>query len=268
MSYVRFVPGFLRHPKLARCSAKAVVLWVAGVDYCVISASDGFLPGAVVASLCPQVKPKAAPRFVSELVAAGLLDRCVGGYRIHDYLKYNPSKAQVEAEQQAARVRYRRWKEANILNAVATPSTTTPTGLSGLSGQSKNPPTAPQGASGRDDVLSTPNGDEPELEAAEALGGAAAEQPEVPDELRDALTLLEFLNLRTGRTYAATLATLHLIDARLREGWSVQDCKTMVMRKVNDWRGDARMATYLRPATLFNRVKLEGYMGELGFTRS
>lgn len=139
-------------------------------------------------------------------------------------------------------------------------------------GDQKEPPVAPQGASrpferNGDEVLQH-HDEESAEEAAAALRGAAAEHLDVvPDELRDANTLLEFLNAKTGRTYGG-LANLQLIDARLREGWSVQQCRTMTMRKVRDWRDDARMATFLRPATLFNRAKLESYMAELGYVRS
>lgn len=74
--------------------------------------------------------------------------------------------------------------------------------------------------------------------------------------------LLEFLNAKTGRNYRPVFANLEPIVARLKEGFTVQDVKTVIARKCRDWMHDDKMALYLRPATLFNRTKFAQYNGE------
>ena len=77
-----------------------------------------------------------------------------------------------------------------------------------------------------------------------------------------AVRLLEFLNEKAGRRHRTVPATLEPIMARLREGATEQECRSVIARKVRDWNGDPRMVKYLRPETLFNRTKFESYLGE------
>lgn len=76
------------------------------------------------------------------------------------------------------------------------------------------------------------------------------------------MEVLAFLNLKTGRDYQPVDANLSLIEARIKEGATVQDCKTVVARKFRDWSADDKMRPYLRPATLFNATKFAQYRGE------
>lgn len=77
------------------------------------------------------------------------------------------------------------------------------------------------------------------------------------------VSVLEYLNSKTGRAYRATVVNLGFIKARLNEGASVDDCKAVVDRQLEIWRG-TDMEQYLRPATLFNREKFNQYVGEIG----
>ena len=80
----------------------------------------------------------------------------------------------------------------------------------------------------------------------------------------EALEVLKFLNEKTSRNYRDTDTNLKLIEARLRSGASVQDCKSVIGRKVLQWKNDEKMWPYLRPETLFRASKFESYLGELG----
>ena len=51
-----------------------------------------------------------------------------------------------------------------------------------------------------------------------------------------------------------------LIGARLKEGYTVEDCKAVIDAQVALWLGDARMAIYLRPQTLFRPTNIETYL--------
>lgn len=79
----------------------------------------------------------------------------------------------------------------------------------------------------------------------------------------DAKEVISFLNLKTGRNYRPVLVNLDIIASRLKEGATLQDCKSVIAKKTREWRGDEKMEPYLRPATLFNRTKFAQYVGEL-----
>lgn len=76
-------------------------------------------------------------------------------------------------------------------------------------------------------------------------------------------TILSFLNEKTGKRFREVDANLAFIEARLRSGVEVQDCRTLIARKVRDWGADEKMTRYLRPETLFNKTKFETYLAEV-----
>lgn len=81
-----------------------------------------------------------------------------------------------------------------------------------------------------------------------------------------AIQILQFLNEKTGRAYRLVDTNLKLIEARLKSGATLRDCFQVIAKKTREWKNDAKMAEYLRPATLFNATKFEQYVGELVLT--
>lgn len=79
--------------------------------------------------------------------------------------------------------------------------------------------------------------------------------------LSQATEILNFLNKKTNRCFRHEDINLKLIVARLKSGVSVDDCRAVIARKFRDWKG-TDMQKYLRPATLFNAMKFEQYLGE------
>lgn len=72
--------------------------------------------------------------------------------------------------------------------------------------------------------------------------------------------VVQALNDETGAHYRPTSkATMRHILARLREGFTVEDCKEVIRKKADEWGGDPKMSKYLRPETLFGS-KFEGYL--------
>ena len=89
-------------------------------------------------------------------------------------------------------------------------------------------------------------------------------KPSPPSQIKSQAThVLDFLNQKTGRAYRPVDTNLKLIMARFKSGSSVMDCRQVIAKKTREWKGDAKMAEYLRPATLFNATKFEQYVGEL-----
>lgn len=74
--------------------------------------------------------------------------------------------------------------------------------------------------------------------------------------------MIEYLNEVCGTDYKPTSKkTIDLINARMKEGFTVEDFKTVIYKKAKQWIGDPKMCKYLRPETLFSN-KFEGYLNE------
>ena len=72
--------------------------------------------------------------------------------------------------------------------------------------------------------------------------------------------IVEYLNLKTNSYYRATSEkTKKVINARLNEGFTLDDFKKVIDIKSNQWLGDSKMEQYLRPETLFG-TKFESYL--------
>lgn len=79
--------------------------------------------------------------------------------------------------------------------------------------------------------------------------------------------ILSHLNSKTGKNFATTgpraAASADLIKARLKQGFTEQECIAVIDAKVREWTG-TDWAKFLRPSTLFNKTKFEGYVGDIG----
>lgn len=110
MSWGRNDDNMLEHLKWkmleddARTWADALALWSAARDYANRASTDGYIPDVCLRSLTPMDK-KRAKAVADALVSAkppgyahGLWERVEGGYQIHDFLKYNESRASKAAK--------------------------------------------------------------------------------------------------------------------------------------------------------------------------
>lgn len=74
------------------------------------------------------------------------------------------------------------------------------------------------------------------------------------------ISIVDYLNQKAGTKYkASSKKTQTCIHARLEEGFTFDDFKTVIDKKCADWLNDAKMAQYLRPETLFG-TKFEAYL--------
>lgn len=79
---------------------------------------------------------------------------------------------------------------------------------------------------------------------------------------RAVLDTVDHLNIVTGKNFKSeTKATVSYITARLKDGYSVDDLKSVIDTKSAEWLNTS-MEKYLRPSTLFNSEKFEGYLNE------
>jgi uncharacterized phage protein (TIGR02220 family) len=73
--------------------------------------------------------------------------------------------------------------------------------------------------------------------------------------------IVGYLNEKAGTRYRpSTDVTVKSIKARLNEGFTVEDFKVVIDKKVEQWKG-TQMEEYLRPQTLFG-TKFESYLNQ------
>lgn len=114
MAWARLDDGFPEHPKVLAVGPFGLTVFVRALCYSARNLTDGFIPNAATASFTVDFartsRAAHAVDWPARLVAAGLWDMAPGGYLIHDYLAYNPSKEKVLAERKAAAERVKRWR--------------------------------------------------------------------------------------------------------------------------------------------------------------
>ena len=111
MTWVKLDDQFPDHPKLAELgelTPAAGWLHVCALCYSARYLTDGRIPGGQV----PRLMASDTKPLVEVLLEVGLWERDGTGYQIHDYLDYNPSRAQVLAEREAKKAGGRRGGKA------------------------------------------------------------------------------------------------------------------------------------------------------------
>jgi hypothetical protein len=109
--WVRLDEEFARHPKVLAAGPLGMAMQVAALCYCNTYLTDGFVPRSVVPGLLhlddldAEMLPGIGPDVGWKHVLKRVLDACLweevpGGYRIHDFHEYQPSKEQVLAERE------------------------------------------------------------------------------------------------------------------------------------------------------------------------
>ncbi len=99
--------------------------------------SDGFVPANFVRQLLSGETPKRAQLLIDDMLRQSLLDRSDGGYLVHGFLEYNPSRQEVAARREATRQRVGKHRTKTV----------TPQGNDGNPGGG-TPPVAPPSTDG------------------------------------------------------------------------------------------------------------------------
>lgn len=92
MAWVRIDESFTEHPKVLAAGADAAWLFVAGLCYCNRNRTNGFIPAAALSLLSVSRKARA---LAATLVDVNLWEAADGGWEVHDYLHYQPSRADI-----------------------------------------------------------------------------------------------------------------------------------------------------------------------------
>ena len=97
MAWGRLDDDFHSHPKTVEAGNEAVGAFARLISWCRKYKTNGFAPENVVRQFC------GADKVTATLVRVGFLDAAEGGYRLHDFLHWNPSAEETEAYQSNAR---------------------------------------------------------------------------------------------------------------------------------------------------------------------
>lgn len=81
---------------------------------------------------------------------------------------------------------------------------------------------------------------------------------------KQAVEIIGFLNTKAGRNYQPVKQNVDLVVGLLNGGVTADDIRSVVAKKVREWKDKPEMETYLRPATLFGPKNFHSkYHGEL-----
>ncbi|MBO7251387.1 MAG: conserved phage C-terminal domain-containing protein [Oscillospiraceae bacterium] len=109
-----------------------------------------------------------------------------------------------------------------------------------------------------------------EMDLTNGVNGFPSEVTPIPYINTDVTTdvkpyedIISYLNEKAGTKYKPSSAkSREKIDARLNDGFTLEDFKTVIDKKCADWLHDPKMCKFLRPETLFG-PKFEGYLNEI-----
>src|SRR5699024_3057536 len=74
--------------------------------------------------------------------------------------------------------------------------------------------------------------------------------------------IIDYLNEKTGRNYKhKAKINQRVIKARMNEGYTIEDFKTVIDKKTDGWNNDVKMKEFLRPETLFG-LKFDRYLNQ------
>src|SRR5678815_5553914 len=132
MTWARLDDQFADHPKVRSLGVYGLALQTAAICHCARYLTDGFLSFSVADQIIQSVL---APFTLSDgmivtpcvtsgmsgddatgwdwkrlMVKAGLWDKCPKGFKVHDYLTYNPTKAKVLEDRGKIAERVRRYR--------------------------------------------------------------------------------------------------------------------------------------------------------------
>jgi hypothetical protein len=94
------------HPRILPLGLEGMGLHAWGISYCDAELTDGFIPTGALPGL-PRVK-----QAVNRLLELGRWEIAEGGYRVHNYLRYNRSRQQVLTDRAEAKERMNRGRRS------------------------------------------------------------------------------------------------------------------------------------------------------------
>ena len=114
-TWIKLHDNFATNLKVLAAGEDAAWVYVSGLLFCSANETDGKIPTAALRTITAKRDAKTLARI---LVREGLWIETAGGWEVHDYLKHQRSKAQIEAEREATRKRAAKHRASRSSNAV------------------------------------------------------------------------------------------------------------------------------------------------------
>ena len=95
------------HPKVRALTDSAFRLYISAICWSNCNQTDGHIPSGQLRFVSDVHRPRTR---ADQLVQAGLWETADDGWRIHDYLEYQPSAEKVKRERELKRQRQERWR--------------------------------------------------------------------------------------------------------------------------------------------------------------
>ncbi len=96
MSWAKLSDDYHDNPKMVALGLTATGLHARTVSYCAKHETDGKVPKAWVAGQLSELKPADRRRVLASLIEHRAISENGTAYLVNDYLKYNPSKAELD----------------------------------------------------------------------------------------------------------------------------------------------------------------------------
>lgn len=114
MPWVKIDEDFSDHPKIVAAGPLAMAMQVAAMCYCNKYLTDGYIPARQVPRLISlDGLPVTVEQVVKQLLDHRLWEVADGGYVIHDYADFQPSRDEALAEREAKRTAGRKGGKAS-----------------------------------------------------------------------------------------------------------------------------------------------------------
>lgn len=133
MTWAKLDDAILDNQKILSVGVLGFALHVAAITWCCRNLTDGFVPYVKPTQLVDfsgvfayseqsdEAEDPDAHEIAKDLVRAGLWDEVPGGYQIHDFLEYNPSREKVLAERSKSNARQAVHRSKGTVTAPVTP---------------------------------------------------------------------------------------------------------------------------------------------------
>ncbi len=117
MGWARMDDGYMFHPKVLEVGPWPELLDRRAIEYCAKNETDGLVARSALRIIGRDI-PKIPERVLALVEVGRWTVNEHGGWWVHDYLEYNPSKAEKDRQREQGRDRVRNHRSSTSGNAV------------------------------------------------------------------------------------------------------------------------------------------------------
>jgi uncharacterized phage protein (TIGR02220 family) len=185
----------------------------------------------------------------------GFIERTQEGVHVHDWAEMNSQMVSNWSRNTNGRKGKKPTGSQREANGIELPEGGSGAGSGRVQGGSQREASA--------SPVLTPTGTQQEADALSIQSFSHSPTPSAKLPYAEASALVTFLNELTGAKFRGTHAELTaMAQCLFRVNGDVEGVKKMLRRQTALWKGDAKSAAWLRPLTLFDAEKFDGYYAQ------